>query len=82
MMGSVFYKTQNLLYFIRHLEFFNYELMATFIGFPMIFIPMSNNTYFHQYHFSIIPFTYSGKTIEYLINGNQKTFFGVLQDNL
>ena len=37
--------------------------MTTFISFAVSVIPMSNNSYFMQYHFNIIPSTYNSNIV-------------------
>ena len=54
--------------------FINY-LIATFINFAVSVISMSNNVYFIQYHFNIIPLTCNSNIVEWLINRTRKRFF-------
>ena len=72
MIGSVFlffyhFKTQT----FSRLCVFIYYLMKTFISFAVSVISMSNNTYFNQYPFNIIPFTYNRNVFGCFINRNK-----------
>lgn len=54
--------------------FINYPI-AIFINFAVSVISMSNNVYFIQYHFNIIPLTCNSNIVGWLINRTRKRFF-------
>ena len=54
---------------------FIYYLMTTYINFAVSVILMSNNGYFVQYHFNIIPFTYNSNIVGCFTNRSKNKLF-------